>query len=67
MKEFTLAVAIVVAGMAQVQAQTMPAQVPTIYPEQGMFCGFMELCTPKATAPRPQTDGVTIATPVVKQ
>lgn len=53
MKQVTLALAIVVAGVAQVQAQTMPVEVPSTYPNDGMFCGFMELCTPKATAPRP--------------
>lgn len=51
MRELALTFAIVVASVGQVQA--MPAEVPSTYPKEGMFCGFMELCTPKAVAPRP--------------
>jgi len=57
MRELTLALAITAASLMQAQAQTMPITVPTTYPAEGMFCGFMQVCTPKATAPRPK--GVT--------
>ncbi|WP_299042854.1 hypothetical protein [uncultured Tateyamaria sp.] len=53
MRELALTLAIVVASFGQAQAQTMPAEVPSTYPEDGMFCGFMKLCAPKAAVPRP--------------
>ncbi|GGX42917.1 hypothetical protein GCM10007385_08400 [Tateyamaria omphalii] len=56
MREFTLALAIAMASMVQVQA--MPAHIPSTYPEDGTFCGFMQLCAPKATAPRPNDAAV---------
>ncbi|MEX0282845.1 MAG: hypothetical protein AB3N13_16810 [Arenibacterium sp.] len=56
MREFVLAFAMVAAIVGQVQA--MPAEVPSTYPKEGIFCGFMELCTPKAVAPRPNVTQV---------
>ena len=51
MKEIALTILIAVALESPAQAQTVPSMPTLSYPEQGVFCGFMTMCTPKAVAP----------------
>ncbi len=51
MKEIALTILIAVALQSPAQAQTVPSMPTLSYPEQGVFCGFMTMCTPKAVAP----------------
>ena len=49
MREFALAVLIVVASYMPLAAHEMPTMPPSDYPTEGTFCGVMQRCTPKAT------------------
>ncbi|MEL6620577.1 MAG: hypothetical protein AAFY39_02060 [Pseudomonadota bacterium] len=53
MRAFILAVLIIVASQMPAVAQNTATMPPATYPAQGVFCGFMELCAPKAAAPVP--------------
>ena len=53
MRELVLAVLIIVASHSSVEALEAPTMPPSTYPADGMFCGFMTLCTPKATPRKP--------------
>ena len=48
MRPFIFSMILVLTGMAQATAQTMPNLPPTTYPEPGTFCGMLTLC-PKVT------------------
>ena len=61
MRELTLALAITVASLAPAQAQTLPAHVPSTYPQAGMFCGVMQMCNAKAKASKPKAAETQIA------
>ncbi|MEL6572421.1 MAG: hypothetical protein AAFQ64_12210 [Pseudomonadota bacterium] len=44
MRSLILSAFILLGGLAEVAAMSMPGSVPTTYPEPGTFCGFMTLC-----------------------
>ncbi|MEO1779791.1 MAG: hypothetical protein AAFU63_13490 [Pseudomonadota bacterium] len=53
MREFALALLIVVASLSVARASTVPTMPPSTYPVDGTFCGVLTLCTPKAAGRAP--------------
>ncbi len=49
MRALILTVLIFFANPAQIQAQTMQTMPPSTYPETGIFCGLLKLCSKTAT------------------
>lgn len=52
MRELALTILIAVALQTPAHAQTIPSMPTLTYPAEGVFCGMMTLCSPKATSPK---------------